>query len=77
MVWSCMGVGGALLEAAARGDAARLAAILNADARDINVTDEVRLLPLKVKPYSIPTTVDHWFFFPECPTTWFTYFCSS
>lgn len=62
-----MGVGGALLEAAARGDAARLAAILNADARDINVTDEVRLLPLKVKPYIIPTKSRPLVFLPRMP----------
>lgn len=36
-----MGLAAALLEAAARGDAARLASLLTADARDINVTDEV------------------------------------
>ncbi|CAH0589299.1 unnamed protein product [Chrysodeixis includens] len=36
-----MGLAAALLEAAARGDAARLASLLAADSRDINVTDEI------------------------------------
>ncbi|XP_012543973.2 uncharacterized protein LOC101747202 [Bombyx mori] len=35
-----MGLAAALLEAAARGDAARLASLLNADSRDVNATDE-------------------------------------
>lgn len=39
-----MGLAAALLEAAARGDAARLASLLAADARDINITDEVTTL---------------------------------
>lgn len=38
-----MGLAAALLEAAARGEAARLASLLTADARDINVTDEVKI----------------------------------
>lgn len=47
MVWARMGLAAALLEAAARGDAARLASLLAADSRDINVTDEVRIKAIK------------------------------
>ncbi|KAI5634912.1 ankyrin repeats (3 copies) domain-containing protein [Phthorimaea operculella] len=42
-----MGLGAALLETAARGDAARLASLLHADARDINVCDENGCTPLQ------------------------------